>query len=100
MFKVKDEDIDELVQIEYENALRYGERYNSDHEAIAIIYEEFEEAKEKIKAMENNLIAYWQDVKHNNTVGFGGLKSHTYGCIKECLQILACIKKFDGSENK
>ena len=79
----------------------YGE-FNSAHEGYAVILEEFEEAKENIQLMEDNLKMLWEDIKKDisfvNDARDGGilttLEENAIDLIQEAIQIAAMIKKF------
>lgn len=65
MFDVKtDEKINEAVKLELVNAVKtYGPKYNTLHEAYAVLLEEFEEANNDINYIHNHLKSIWENVK-------------------------------------
>lgn len=98
MFKVKNEDIDKLVELEYGNACSYGPKYHSNHEYYAILREEIEEIDENMMSMSANGYMLWAAIKQENE---DDIKEHTneiekstYNAVKEALQVLAVIKKY------
>lgn len=65
MFDIKtDEKINEAVKLELVNAVKtYGSKYNTWHEAYAVLLEEFEEAHNDINYIQNHLKNIWENVK-------------------------------------
>ena len=99
MFKVTDEDIENLVNEEYENAVvEHGETYNTDHEFYAVLKEEVEEVDFFTKELEEELKLLWRCVKCNKTESIPKVTLKMEHClheaIKESLQCLAVIRKY------
>ena len=58
--------VDELACAEYDRAAaKFGPAHNSPHEAYAVIFEEFEEAREDIHAFNYHFQNYWGSIKAN-----------------------------------
>ena len=100
MFKVTDEDIENLVNKEYEVATQYGNTYNSDHEFYAVLKEEIEEAKTNIAFAEEELSFIWIDIKRNCEFedNLKYIENHLKEAIKESLQCLAVIRKYKNKQ--
>jgi len=91
------------IQTAVENELTraneiYGERFNSPHEAYAVILEEFEEAVEGMSTIENDIDDFWIMVKNvrtpetmRNTIGH--LKRTAENTAMELVQVAAMCKK-------
>lgn len=69
--------VKDLTQAEYKNACgQFGEKYNSLHEAYAVLLEEVEEVKSEITQLLNSFDVFWLWVKRNN-------QGHKYLCIED-----------------
>lgn len=94
--------VNNLIQAEYENACEnYGDKFNSVHEAYAVLLEEIEEAKDEIKALEYSLSVIWQGVKENNNCQIESYlqdaKYSSVEIIKEFSQVVAVANKFENT---
>lgn len=55
-----------LMDEEYERAAeRFGEEFNSPHEAYAVLKEEVEEAQSEMRCILGQMEAYWIRIKEN-----------------------------------
>lgn len=55
-----------LMHEEYERAAeRFGEKFNSPHEAYAVLKEEMEEAQSEMRCILGQMEAYWIRIKEN-----------------------------------
>ena len=89
--------IEQAVKIEYENACSYGEVYNSEHEAWAVIKEEIEESKEQLDMLESYHSMIWNLIKLNKKdkdFYLNNIERHARNMVAEGCQVLACVQKF------
>lgn len=94
MFKVTNEDIENLVDKEYENATQYGNTYNSDHEFYAVLKEEIEEVYKAINSAHIHFEIMWKQIKDDIEFKTDHIEKELKETIKESLQCLAVIKKY------
>lgn len=97
------ESIVEAITYELNNAIsRYGERYNSDHEAWAVLKEELDEAMHEHDKVAIHFETLWQNIK-NNTPTDAEL-SELIDClfyeILELVQCAAVASKWRGCANE
>lgn len=101
MTKLKAE-VTKLVDFELEMANKeHGERFNSAHEAYAVMKEEYEEAKDNFRDVDyllNQL--FWDSCKYNESgVSFAeSIKSEVIKASCECIQVAAMAQKFINGE--
>lgn len=97
MFKVSKDEIEKLVDKEYEGAIEYGLKFNSEHEFYSVLLEELEEVKENFEDAEYQLNSLWENIKLNFEIkdDLKYLKLNLNSMIKEALQCLAVIKKYE-----
>lgn len=103
MTKLK-EQVTKLVDFELEMANKeHGERFNSAHEAYAVMKEEYEEARDNFCDVDILLNqSFWDRCKYNeNGVPFAeSIKSEAINAACECIQVAAMAQKFiNGEEN-
>lgn len=94
MFKVTNEEIDDLVDKEYEVATSYGNTYNSDHEFYAVLKEEIEEVYKAINEVNFLFEAMWKQIKEDVDFKTEHIEKYIKETIKESLQCLAVIRKY------
>lgn len=103
MTKLK-EQVTKLVDFELEMANKeHGERFNSAHEAYAVMKEEYEEAKDNFRDVDfwlNGL--FWKNCKRdNNCVSYAKfIKNKAIYAACECIQVAAMTQKFIDGERK
>jgi hypothetical protein len=93
--------INEAVTLEFVNAVQtYGAKYNSLHEAYAVLKEEVEEADDDFDFIKDYLNSLWTEVKGNDKKA---VKESAYmiaynaiELAKEAVQIAAVAKKIIG----
>lgn len=66
MKKLKEE-ITEIANMELNRANEKFPLFNSKHEGAAVIYEELEESKEAMEALETSFCCLWDDVRGKET---------------------------------
>lgn len=101
MTKLKEQVI-KLVDFELDMANKeHGERFNSAHEAYAVMKEEYEEAKEEYDNIEYSLSNFWScirfpefsdDFEANSYLN--DLKNSAIRAACECIQVAAMAQKF------
>ena len=87
----------DIEEMEKSNAMSvWGQRYNSKHEAYAVILEELEEAKTEMTHAEINLSTLWASIKNNIDVEphVINTRNNAILCAAECLQVAGCCDKF------
>ena len=93
------EEVKELVEREYGRAgAQHGLTFSSDHQAYAVILEEYQEAKTEINQLEFKLSKFWDMVKRDadNYEKYGNLTSlYTTAIYAACelIQVAAMAKK-------
>lgn len=102
MTKLK-EQVTKLVDFELEMANKeHGERFNSAHEAYAVILEEYEEAKESLESAGGFLNhSFWVSCRHdeNNCIDFAeDIRNEAIKAACECIQVAAMAQKFINGE--
>lgn len=87
--------IEELVQQELKEANEIHPAFASDHEAYAVLLEEFEECKEEIEACELQLQRIWKQTKNDedNHALYTYLKEHAKRLAAEAIQLAAMADK-------
>lgn len=98
-----DELVNELIQAEYKNACeKFGNKYNSLHEAYVVLLEEVEEARSEFDKLVINTEWIWKEIKdfNNSIYDRNELISlckkatdHTYDTISELAQVGAVLMK-------
>ena len=88
--------IDSLVKDELEKMCeKYGDTFNSSHEAFAVTQEEIEEARDNIVLIDTHKERIWNAVKKNQPTesDWNMLHKYTIGAIQELIQVAACCVK-------
>lgn len=90
--------IDDAISMELEEACKvHGERFNSLHEAYAVIKEELEEAEEELQRCKRKLEDVWSDVRKNNTedalYDLLSIEAAAKNTATECCQVAAMAEK-------
>lgn len=88
--------IDNLVKEELEKMCeKYGEIFNSEHEAFAVTQEEIEEARDNIVLIDTHKERLWNAVKKNAPAEqeWNMLHHYTIQAIQELIQVAACCVK-------
>ena len=87
--------IKQAIEVELENAKSYGENYSSDHEAIAVLFEEIQEVDANIDCAKYELKCnIWESIKNNEKFDTDELWYYYIGVVCEAVQVLACLKKW------
>ncbi len=93
--------VSELVREELERSYEKEKTFHSAHEAYAITLEEYEEAEEELRWIEENLGTCWDRVKGDCVPVLGLCKLMYSGAIRgacELIQVAAMCKKWKESE--
>ena len=89
------------IDAEEENAkAQWGARYNSEHEAYAVLKEEVEEAADDLTIIQEDLGFLWNAVKGNSDKPYSAALTHIIQVAEalatEAVQIAAVAKKAKG----
>lgn len=99
MFSEKtNELIKAAINSELENAIsNYGNKYNSEHEAYAVLKEEFDECHDQQILIKNNLFKLWDNIKLNNVyqvkLAAENIRKYAENMAKESVQVAAVCDK-------
>ena len=88
--------VQELVAFELERAnTMHPPKFNSMHEAYAVILEEYEEAQEAFKRVERDRDLAWDSIKHDeNPAGrLGQMEKLAIAAAAEMIQVAAMCRK-------
>lgn len=87
------EELTEIVEREIARAEKKYPAYASDHEAYAVLLEEYEEAKEELGKIHEHLAMWWVDIKYNDTLQRKSYLKEIFEsalcCASESLQVAA-----------
>lgn len=97
--------VNNLIQAEYDNACeKYGDKYNSLHEAYAVLLEEVEETEKEIRFLKRWLENIWESIKTNNKCYQNECIEQLEICvknsIKEMAQVGAVLRKTENTFGK
>lgn len=92
-----------LVREEYERAAEsFGEKFNSPHEAYAVILEEMEEANAEFEFMGADMNWLWRfikkDERHNAKKFLKNIELYAINPACECIQVAAMAYKASRKE--
>ena len=75
----------------------HGKKFNSHHEAYAVILEEFEEAKNELAKLNLDLDGYWldvrRDIKDSDNISLKAIKRRATNLAAEAIQVVAMADK-------
>jgi hypothetical protein len=94
--------VEQLIQAEYTNACeKFGNKYNSLHEAYAILLEEVEEVEKEMSFLKRWLENSWESIKTENKYYqnecIEQLEICSTNAIKELAQVGAVLKKIQNT---
>lgn len=94
--------VTDAVVAEVQNARKFGEKYNSNHEGYGVLLEEVDEVYDALRFLEEHKKALWQMVKNNSDCGVKIELTHILSCAidvaKEAIQVAAVAYKFKGED--
>lgn len=92
--------VNNLIQAEYDNACeKYGDKYNSLHEAYAVLLEEVEETEKELAFLKSWQRILWSKIKNENFNFYkekeilAELKKATQNTMQEIAQVGAVLIK-------
>lgn len=87
--------IEELVQQELKEANEIHPQFHSDHEAIAVIAEEYDECKDELQQVERLISYMWSEVKENESIKstLRWTKKRAMNLAAEAIQVAAMCEK-------
>lgn len=98
MFDTKTIDfIKQAIACERENAKKcYGEKYASNHEAWAVLLEEFEETSQAMRQVESNVGEAWENIKANalSKDSIVDMRKNATLLVLESIQMCAVLDKW------
>lgn len=98
------EKVRELIQIELEAANKKFPLFASNHEAIAVAFEEYQEAAEELAKCLENFEMCFQQIRVNNDMltktKFAGIRHHAELLAIEAIQLSAMAQKALDSASK
>lgn len=98
------QDVEKLVQKELESANQRFPLFRSDHEGMAVIVEEIEEAQEDMNKVQNNFGDLWKSVKRNLNSEPEYHAESVYICAVslacEAIQVATMAQKFIDSQKE
>ena len=98
------EKVQELVDFELERANTiHPPRFNSYHEAYAVILEELEEAEAELKNARERIGWAWHHIKLDMEkvaeIGFASAEKYAIEAAAEMIQVAAMVRKARGKED-
>lgn len=92
------------INKEYENACKiWGDKYNSPHEAYAVLLEEVEEVESIMRCLKCSLEYFWKDIKKDILCGkslstqITDMYIFSKNAMKELAQVGAVLKKIQNT---
>lgn len=89
-------EIDETVKNEFRRAIKdHGTSFHSYHEGYAVLLEEFQEARDELRAVHACVGAVWKDVKSDglDASRIDDVKRHAVRAAAELVQVAAMAEK-------
>lgn len=103
MFGVSDIAIEDMIDVEYENAMKAYPLFHSTHEGFAVIQEEAEEVAEELDNCMSHIANMWLAIKSDTTPSALAFSNKLYrdsvALIHEAIQLGAMAIKFKESVN-
>lgn len=87
--------IHSLIEQELKEANEKFPQFASDHEAFAVVLEEFQETKEELESCEGSLHFIWEQVKRNRSThnDYIIMEKYAVQLIQEAIQLAAMCRK-------
>ena len=96
--------VEKLVEKELESANQRFPMFRSDHEGAAVIFEEIEEADEKLQEVKNGFSGLWNQVKSNckdsSNYDAKWICKDAINLSCEAIQVAAMAQKFIDSQKE
>lgn len=92
--------VNQLIQVEYKNAVKnWGDKYNSLHEAYAVLKEEIEEIQNDFNFIINFFDSLWVSIKKDGPIDHTimCLEDYTKHSMKELAQVGAVLQKIQNT---
>jgi len=89
--------IEQAVCHELRNIVKkYGPTYHSEHEGFAVLMEEYQEAAESDKDMQEHLEKLWKSIRENQISNFNlsMIYESAIGLAEEAVQVAAVCERF------
>ncbi len=96
MIKRTMKDVNYLVQNELDMACEtHGDKFNSGHEAYAVIKEEVEELEAEVKLIQSTIDYMWWDIKYDDPYGdrLEEIEKYATRAACEAIQVSAMARK-------
>lgn len=91
-------EVQALILKEYEDANKKFPMFNSMHEGIAVMSEEYDETKDELEKCGNTMLELWKCIKNNNkpyqNVLLTNLMRDSTALATEAIQFAAMVKKY------
>ena len=87
--------IHSLIEQELKEANEHFPQFASDHEAFAVVFEEFQETEDELKSCGEGLLHIWEQVKRNYNThrNYEMVENNAVQLIQEAIQLDAMCRK-------
>lgn len=96
--------VDALVELEHRTIVeKWGEGYNSPHEAYAVMLEEVQEAQENMKCLQAGMEIMWTAIREDNRKQIGPsvvrIEHYAKQLAAEAVQVAAVCRRARGNSD-